>query len=125
VTGWTAIFGPFPIDQGGDIATYLNAVAEADSSSALVVIEGTCISACTIKLAARRRCVRDNAVLWFHAAVAGSAISTIGNSAMIDAYPPRVREEVLRRHMLDNPSLDPENTLTGRELMRLGEKECQ
>lgn len=125
VTHWTKIFGPSPVDRGGDIPTYLNSVADANGSRALVVIEGTCISACTIKLAARNRCVRHDAILWFHAAVEGSVISTIGNSILIDAYPPRVREEVLRRHMLENPALDPENTLTGAELIELGERKCR
>ncbi|WP_428990254.1 hypothetical protein [Methylocapsa aurea] len=125
VTGWAEFFGPHPLDRGGDIPSYMNAVAAANKSGSLVVIEGTCASACTIKLGAKYRCVRPNAILWFHAAVEGSIISTMGNSLLLDTYPPRVREEVLRRHMLDELALNPEHTLTGDELIGLGERACR
>jgi hypothetical protein len=120
----TRFFGPLPEDRGGDLPTYINAVAAANRSGALVVIEGTCVSACTIKLAAKNRCVRADAILWFHSASEGSAASEIGNIVLIDSYPPRIRDEVLRRHMLDDVEFDPDHTLTGRELIELGEKEC-
>lgn len=125
VTSWAKLFGPHPVDRGGDIPSYVNAVAAANRSEALVVIEGTCASACTIKLAAKNRCVRPDAILWFHAALEGSFVSTTGNTLLLDAYPLRVREEVLRRHMLDDTTLNPENTLTGRELIGLGERACR
>jgi hypothetical protein len=124
VTGWTKFFGPQPVDRGGDIPVYMNAIAAANRVEALVVIEGTCASACTIKLSAKNRCVRPDAVLWFHAALEGEFISPAGNALLLDAYPPRVREEVLRRHMLDEIDSDPEHTLTGRELIALGERAC-
>lgn len=124
VTGWTTIFGPFPVDNGGDIPAYVNAIAVANSSGSLVVIEGTCASACTIRLAAKIRCVKPDAILWFHSAVEGASISATGNAVLLDTYPPRVREEVLRRHMLDDVTLNPEHTLTGRELIKLGERAC-
>lgn len=125
VTGWTRLFGPYPLDRGGDIPSYVNTIAAANGSGALVVIEGTCVSACTIRLGAKNRCVRSDAILWFHAAVEGSSISATANAVLLDAYPPRVREEVLRRGMLEDVDLNPENTLTGRELIGLGERECR
>jgi hypothetical protein len=124
VTAWSRFFGPTPVDQGGDIPSYVSAVAAANESGALVAIEGTCVSACTVKLAAKNRCVVADAVLWFHAANEGSAASPTGNAVLIESYPPRIRSEVLRRHMLDDAAFDPEHTLTGRELIALGEKEC-
>lgn len=124
VTEWDRWFGPWPMDTGGAMASYLTEVAAANSSGALIIIEGTCMSACTIKLAARHRCVKASAVLWFHAAAVGFAPSPTGNAALVASYPPRVRNEVLRLHMLDGPEFDPEHTLTGRELISLGEKEC-
>lgn len=124
VTGWSKYFGPSPVDRGGDIPSYVNAIAAANSSGALVVIEGTCASACTIRLAARNRCVRPDAVLWFHAAVEGSSISETGNELLLDSYPAPVRAEVVRRRMLEDIAFDPEHTLTGRELIRLGERPC-
>jgi hypothetical protein len=124
VTAWARFFGPWPVDEGGDVASYILAIAAANKSETLVIIEGTCLSACTIKLAAKRRCVRPNAILWFHSATQGPVVSPIGNAVLIDAYPPRVRSEVLRRHMLDSTEFDSEHTLTGRELIKLGEKEC-
>ncbi len=125
VTHWTKFFGPQPVDHGGDIPVYVNAVAAANRAEALVVIEGTCASACTIKLAAKIRCVMPDAVLWFHSALEGEFISHAGNALLLDAYPPRVREEVVRRHMLDEIESDPEHTLTGRELIALGERACR
>ena len=124
VTGWDRWFGPWPMDTGGAVAVYLTEVAAANASGVVIIIEGTCMSACTIKLAARHRCVKASAVLWFHSATVGTAPSPTGNSALVASYPPRVRNEVLRRHMLDGPEFDPEHTLTGRELIGLGEKEC-
>ena len=124
VTGLSRFFGPWPADAGGDLSGYLIAVAAANKSGALVVIEGTCMSACTVKLAAKYRCVRADAILWFHAARVGSAVSPAGNAALLASYPPRVRGEVLRRHMLDSTDFDSEHTLTGRELIQLGESEC-
>lgn len=124
VTGWERFFGPWPVDKGGELPNYIIAIAAANNAGTLVVIEGTCLSACTIKLAAKRRCVRPNAILWFHSATQGPVVSPIGNAVLIDAYPPRVRSEVLRRHMLDSTAFDSEHTLTGRELIKLGEKEC-
>jgi hypothetical protein len=124
VTEWDRWFGPWPVDSGGSMATYFTEVAAANRSGVLVVIEGTCMSACTIKLAAQHRCVKASAVLWFHAAAVGFSASPTANAALVAAYPPRVRNEVLRRHMLDEPEFNPEHTLTGRELIGLGEKEC-
>jgi hypothetical protein len=113
------------VDAGGDLPGYLTAVAAANKSGAFVVIEGTCMSACTVKLAAKYRCVRADAILWFHAAQVGSAVSPAANDALLASYPPRVRVEVMRRHMLASPEFDSEHTLTGRELIQLGESECQ
>lgn len=134
VTIWARLFGPWPVDDGGYIHSYVAAIAAANDAGTLVVIEGTCLSACTIKLAAKNRCVRPNAILWFHSATAKAAVdratkssfvSEDGNAVLIRSYPPQVRREVLRRHMLDNVAFDPEHTLTGRELLSLGEKECE
>ncbi len=124
VTEWARLFGPWPIDPGGDLSSYIITIADANKSGALVVIEGTCLSACTIKLAAKHRCVRRDAILWFHSAAEGSGASPTGNAVLIESYPPRVRSEVLRRRMLDSTEFDAEHTLTGRELIELGEKEC-
>ena len=124
VTAWARFFGPWPVDEGGDVASYIIAIAAANKSGALVVIEGTCLSACTIKLAAKHRCVKPNSILWFHSATKGSVVSPIGNAVLIDLYPPRIRGELLRRHMLDTTAFDSEHTLTGRELIKLGEIEC-
>ncbi|HEY8033950.1 MAG TPA: hypothetical protein VIF02_16650 [Methylocella sp.] len=132
VTVWSKFFGPSPLDRGGDVERYVAAVAAANEARTLVVIEGTCESACTIKLAAKYKCVRPNAILWFHSATAKavlegeerSFVSVGGNETLLRSYPPQVRHKILLHHMLDNTEFDPENTLTGRELIMLGEKEC-
>jgi len=124
VTEWARLFGPWPVDLGGHLPSYIVAIADANKSGTLVVIEGSCLSACTVKLAAKRRCVRPDAILWFHSAAEDSGVSPTGNAVLIASYPPRVRNEVLRRHMLDSTEFDAEHTLTGRELIKLGEEEC-
>jgi hypothetical protein len=131
-SSWSRLLGPLPVDTGGLIDRYVDEVAVANQAGTLVVIEGTCISACTIKLSAENRCVRPNAILWFRSASATafykgvylSAISIDGNETFLDFYPPPVRSEVLKHHMLDDRAFDAEHTLTGWELIRLGERNC-
>jgi hypothetical protein len=131
-SNWFRLFGPQPYDPGGPIERYVHEVAVANKAGTLVVIEGTCMSACTMKLSAKNRCVKLNAVLWFHSASASASldgeklsfVSLDGNKILMSAYPPSVRREVVRRHMLESRAFDVEHTLTGSELIRLGERNC-
>ena len=86
-------------DPGGLILKYAQRFLQARASGEKVVIDGHCLSACTLALAMLPReqvCVTSNAVLGFHAAWrptarGGQATSSVATQAMLDLYPADVR----------------------------------
>lgn len=100
-----------PLDPGGSIDIYLNAIVYARGRH---VIEGDCMSACTMWLGYRWTCVRPDAELWFHA---GSI--PVATETMFAMYPPRVKRLVwpfmLSHHLVGVP---------GWQLIRLGVPRC-
>ena len=117
-----------PMDRGGRIEDYLGRIVA--SAGRPHVIEGDCMSACTMWLGHRGTCVAPDAVLWFHAATdrlqamrqenPWRTISAPGNAALLAMYPPRVRAVV--RPWLDSPDY---HTLTGVQLASLGVPLCK
>lgn len=115
-----------PLDRGGPIAFYLE---EIRNMSGRKVLSGDCMSACTLWLGYRGTCVEDDAVLWFHGASdplrqmrsanPWNAISETANLALLQHYPPKVRDVV--RPWLASPQY---RTLTGAELHALGVARC-
>ena len=100
-------------DRGGQIGHYLQTFATLRSSGERVVIDGNCLSACTLVLGIiprSRMCATPRARLGFHAAwIPGSdgrpVTSRLGTRALWNAYPRRVRHWLLRhgglsRHMI-------------------------
>jgi hypothetical protein len=100
-------------DRGGRIGTYIEAYAMLRSSGERVVIDGPCLSACTliIGLIPRDRvCVTNRARLGFHAAwlpdrYGHPVRSSMGTQVLMEVYPPKVRQWIrhrggLSRHML-------------------------
>lgn len=116
---------PGPIDRGGSVMDYL---LRNDGPQR---IEGTCMSACTLKLGARIVCVvvgtaRSPAtVLWFHAP-SGVHARTHGRYLMLRAYMrfPRVAAWVKSRNALGFANFKIGNTLTGWQLVRMGVPKC-
>jgi len=114
-------------DRGGSLNRYIERVVSA--SGQRVVIDGECMSSCTIWLGHRGVCVQRSARLWFHAAQDGTrsmrdgnpwrTVSADGNAALLAFYPPSVREAV--RPWLQSPEY---RTLTGAQLIALGVMEC-
>jgi hypothetical protein len=92
-------------DNGGTILDYAQRFQKARDSGERVVIDGKCLSACTmvIGMVPRDRvCVTPNAVLGFHAAFRRTETGTIVASTdatkfMMDAYPPVVRKWIKQR----------------------------
>jgi hypothetical protein len=100
-------------DRGGQIGHYLQAFAMVRSSGERVVIDGNCLSACTLVLGViprDRLCATPRARFGFHAAWMPDAdgqpvTSRMGTQALWEVYPPRVRHWInrhggLTRHMI-------------------------
>jgi hypothetical protein len=92
-------------DAGGQIGAYLQRHEAMRQSGERVVIDGPCLSACTMVLGAIRRdriCVTSRAVLGFHAAYdldqSGRQVTSYGGTSLLMAhYPQRVRNWIARR----------------------------
>ena len=91
-------------DSGGRIIDYADRFLQARASGEQVVIDGTCLSACTLvigMLPRDRFCATPNAVLGFHAAWrptgdGGKFTSSAATQAMMKAYPQNVRNWISR-----------------------------
>jgi len=92
-------------DAGGQIGAYLQRHDAMRQSGERVVIDGPCLSACTMVLGAiprNRICVTSRAVLGFHAAYdldqSGRQVTSRGGTALLmDHYPQQVRNWIARR----------------------------
>jgi hypothetical protein len=92
-------------DAGGQIGPYLDRLATLRSSGESVVIDGPCLSACTLLLGIiprERICVTSRASLGFHAAWKPDAsghkrLSPEGTRALWKIYPANVRAWLSRR----------------------------
>jgi hypothetical protein len=107
-------------DRGGRIGTYMETFATLRSSGETVVIDGPCLSACTLILGLLPRtqvCVTSRARLGFHAAWRPDSLgrpvqSSIGTQVLMDVYPPKVRGWIRRKGGLSKRMI----FLQGREL---------
>jgi len=92
-------------DRGGQIGPYLQQFAMVRDSGSRVVIDGTCLSACTLVLGTvpkDRICVTSRANLGFHAAwdlaPGGRAVySEEGTRLLWEIYPTQVRSWIRRK----------------------------
>jgi hypothetical protein len=92
-------------DRGGQLGPYLQRLAALRSSGEQVVIDGRCLSACTMVLGVIPRdhiCVTPRAQLGFHAAwrpdETGRQVTSLeGTQLLMDNYPQQVREWIARR----------------------------
>jgi hypothetical protein len=107
-------------DPGGQIGPYLENLAALRSSGEQVIIDGPCLSACTMVLGViphERICVTPRAKLGFHAAwnpgsYGRPVISKAATKLMMDIYPERVRSWIKERGGLSPKMM----YLTGPEL---------
>ena len=107
-------------DRGGLIASYAERFAQARARGERVVIDGACLSACTLVIGILPReqvCATGRAVLGFHAAwrPAGNGNITdspVATQAMYDTYPTEVRDWITSRGGLTSHLI----FLQGREL---------
>lgn len=107
-------------DNGGRIDHYLQKFAMVRESGEQVVIDGPCLSACTLVLSAVPRdriCVTRKAMLGFHAAwhfgEGGAPVRSAGGTRFLwEAYPAHVRSWLNRKGGLKSRMV----YLHGREL---------
>ncbi len=107
-------------DSGGRIGPYIEAFASLRTSGERVIIDGPCLSACTMVLGfvpTSRICVTPRARLGFHAAWLPDTdgrpvISTPGTKVLWELYPTRVRQWIARQGGLSRKMI----YLSGREL---------
>jgi hypothetical protein len=92
-------------DPGGEIGPYLHKLESLRNSGQNVVIDGPCLSACTMVLGViprDRLCVTSRARLGFHSAwrlnEAGRQVrSQDGTELLMSAYPQQIRDWIARR----------------------------
>jgi hypothetical protein len=92
-------------DRGGLLIAYAERFAAARARGEPLIIDGACLSACTLAIGMLPRgevCVTPNAVFGFHAAWrptanGGKVTSPVATQAMYDLYPANVREWIARR----------------------------
>lgn len=107
-------------DRGGQIGHYLQTFAIARASGERVVIDGNCLSACTLVLGLvprERVCVTQRARLGFHAAWMPDengrpVTSPMGTQALWNIYPNHIRGWITRHGGLQRKMI----FLQGREL---------
>ena len=105
---------------GGQVGPFLDLFERVRASGERVVIDGPCLSACTLVLSVvpdDRICVTRRAILGFHAARSIDARGRMyaepeASELVLEAYPARVRGWILRRGGLSSHLL----LLRGREL---------
>jgi hypothetical protein len=110
-------------DIGGRIGAYVDQYSAVRNSGERVVIDGACLSACTLVLGIVPRskiCVTRRATLGFHAAWMpgpnGKPVrSEVGTQALWDMYPAHVRQWINSRGGLSAKMM----FLRGRELMSM------
>jgi hypothetical protein len=105
---------------GGEVGPFLDLFEKVRASGERVVIDGPCLSACTLVLSMvphERICVTRRAVLGFHAARSIDRRGRIyaepeASKLVLEAYPDPVRSWIIRRGGLTSHML----LLRGREL---------
>jgi hypothetical protein len=110
-------------DIGGRIGAYVDQYSAIRASGERVVIDGVCLSACTLVLGIvprHRICVTRRAMLGFHAAwmpgPQGKPVpSQVGTQALWDMYPANVRRWINSRGGLSSKMM----FLRGRELLSM------
>jgi hypothetical protein len=110
-------------DRGGQIGRYLQTFAAVRSSGENVIVDGNCLSACTLLLGLvprERVCATQNARFGFHAAWMPDSdgrpvTSPLGTQALWNIYPASVRRWIKRHGGLSRKMI----YLQGRDLQAI------
>lgn len=81
-------------NPGGIVQEFLELRDKADKDGELVIIQGLCLSSCTVFLSAKLYCVDRNSVLGFHAAYyeRPGDYAKETTQMLLSLYPPKVRD---------------------------------
>ncbi len=110
-------------DGGGIVTDYIKAAYDYKAQNRRVEIRGSCRSACTLALSVPNVCVGPGAVVkWHHAyEPASGAVRYDITDLMLERLPFRIRSRI-QGHIQVN--YNPDATLTYRQLVELGVKDC-
>jgi hypothetical protein len=110
-------------DGGGIVTDYIKAAYDYKTQNRRVEIRGSCRSACTLALSVPNVCVGPGAVVrWHHAYEPSSGVIRYDISEMmLERLPFRIRSRI-QGHIQVN--YNPDATLTYRQLVELGVKDC-
>jgi hypothetical protein len=122
-TGWALADFRIRSDLGGQIGPYLRKYATVRDSGQQVVIDGRCVSACTLVVAViprERICVTSRAALEFHAAwkrdfFGRPVVHSDATRLLWSLYPPEILGWIRRNGGLNERTI----VLRGRELSSL------
>jgi hypothetical protein len=97
-------------DNGGSVGAYLERYASVRDSGERVIIDGPCLSACTLVLALiprERICLTPNAVFGFHAASSSEedqypGAAGAGTRTLWALYPASIRRLIEKKGGLSN-----------------------
>ena len=115
-------------DPGGEVSSYIQKYHEVRDSGQRVVIDGPCLSACTLLtgiIPRNRICVTSRAVLGFHAAsyyddVSRSLVPTRrGSRYVMGFYPPAIRSWIGRHGGLTPATYHAARAGTRRDVSQL------
>lgn len=134
-------FGPPPYDAGGPVDWYVEDAKAFGRTPR--VISGTCLSACTLTLTAPNPCVVETAILWFHGSGSQALVPAFpGSKAMLPdpskplvwnaaitndllkRYPAVIQEWAKRTKALSTLQFSRDHTLTGKQLIAMGFRQC-
>ena len=109
-------------DHGGYVQGYRAHYSGIRESGERVIIDGDCLSACTLVLAMvppDRVCVTRRAIFGFHAVryryLSGDVITASGTDRLVRSYPPKLQNWIARNGGLRDDLI----LLTGSELLRM------
>lgn len=95
------------VDPGGSITERMRTIELLRENNAKVVIEGLCISACTMLLSLPNACMKPYTIFGFHSASQGFEMSSFGNAILKRFYPPKILDWVMEKKALESLDLTP------------------
>lgn len=118
--------GPAPHDPGGRLSDYIGKIRAAEANNVRVELRGTCVSACTMFLGAKRVCVAPEATFWFHSAYDEKTgrIDPRANHTMSMFWPDPVNEWAMKAGVFESTVFTMRRRLTGDQLIKMGVPKC-
>lgn len=115
---------PEDMNKGGTVSVFEEWIGEANRKNQLVVIEGSCWSACALKLSAKNVCVYPNATIHFHGVhyEGSNDVLPEDNEKMTAAFPLKIQEWIRQNNAL--ASVKIHKVMAGRVAITLDIPDC-